>query len=459
MDPYPFSTEEWEACLKVLEALQTDPLNNPDNQRFKTLISSIRKKARKNIQKNLDDYLTSSKNNEDSDLEILKKSVIVQQALENRTLYSHTEEETSFSTIQKPQLCYCCHQPYHDIHFFYHKLCPTCADENYKNRSLTYDLSGQTVIITGGRVKIGYAATLQFLRSGAKVIATSRFPALGFEQFRKEKDYEQWKDRLFLYGLDLRNIRSVHEFTEYCYQNFESIEILVNNAAQTIKYPADYYQPLLAKEQLLLSSYAENRNLIGNGTPISNDKSEFLPLSHENFDVAPANRFGQPKDLRDKNSWNSLMDEIGTEELLEVNLINHISPYLLISALKPLMKKSHSERRHIINVTSTEGQFSYKSKNEFHPHTNMTKAALNMLTKTSAPDFVKDNIFMNAVDVGWISTGAAESKREKLFEKTRIPPLDSVDGAMRIFHPIMQINKGDLNLYGKLLKNYKETGW
>jgi NAD(P)-dependent dehydrogenase (short-subunit alcohol dehydrogenase family) len=123
------------------------------------------------------------------------------------------------------------------------------------------------------------------------------------------------------------------------------------------------------------------------------------------------------------------------------------------------MKKSQVERRHIINVTSTEGQFSYKSKNEFHPHTNMTKAALNMLTKTSAPDFVKDSIFMNAVDVGWISTGAAENKREKLFEKARIPPLDPVDGAMRIFHPIVQINNGDLNLYGKLLKNYKETGW
>lgn len=341
--------------------------------------------------------------------------------------------------------------------FFYHKLCPSCADENYKNRNLTHDFTGQTVIITGGRVKIGYAAALKFLRSGAKVIATSRFPALASEQFQGENDYDIWKDRLFLYGLDLRSLRSVHDFSDYCYQNFGSIDILINNAAQTIKYTPEYYQPLIAKEKLLLSHTPQN--LIGNKTPVHEREYDFLTLSQQDLSEIPVTRFGQPKDLRDKNSWNSLMDEIGTEELLEVNLINHISPYLLISALKPLMKKSPAEHRHIINVTSTEGQFSYKSKNEFHPHTNMTKAALNMLTKTSASDFVKDSIFMNAVDVGWISTGAIEVKRERLFEKTKIPPLDPVDGAMRIFHPIVQINEGKDQLYGKLLKNYRETEW
>ncbi|WP_278378166.1 SDR family NAD(P)-dependent oxidoreductase [Chryseobacterium arthrosphaerae] len=459
MDPYPFSNEEWETCLKVLEALQENPLHNPDNQRFKTLISSIRKKAQKNIRKNPEKYReTLEGHSKNQDLDILKKSVIVSKALENETLYTHVEEQNqTFSWLKKPQLCYCCHQPYHEVHFFYHKLCPPCADENYKNRNLHHDFTGQTVIITGGRVKIGYAAALKFLRSGATVIVTSRFPALAFEQFQKEEDYRIWKDQLFLYGLDLRSIKSIHEFSEYCYRNFGSIEILINNAAQTIKYSSEYYQPLVSKEKFLLSHSPQN--LIDNKTPVNKEEIEFLNLSHPYSPEMPVNRFGQPKDSRDKNSWNSLMDEIGTEELLEVNLINHISPYLLISALKPLMKKSTVKNRHIINVTSTEGQFSYKSKNEFHPHTNMTKAALNMLTKTSAPDFIKDNIFMNAVDVGWISTGAIESKREKLFEKTRIPPLDSVDGALRIFHPIVQINTGNHHLYGKLLKNYKETEW
>ncbi|WP_160138931.1 SDR family NAD(P)-dependent oxidoreductase [Chryseobacterium sp. c4a] len=459
MASYPFSNEEWETCLKVLEALQENPLHNPDNQRFKTLISSIRKKAQKNIGKNPEEYRDHQQLQAKSpDLEILKQSVIVKKALDNETLYTHTEEQAqSFSILQKPQLCYCCHQPYHQVHFFYHKLCPSCADENYKNRNLTHDFTGQTVIITGGRVKIGYAAALKFLRSGAKVVATSRFPALASEQFQGENDYDVWKDRLFLYGLDLRSLRSIHDFSDYCYQNFGSIEILINNAAQTIKYTPEYYQPLIVKEKLLLSRTPQN--LIENKTPVHGREHDFLTLSHQDLSEMPVTRFGQPKDLRDKNSWNSLMDEIGTEELLEVNLINHISPYLLISALKPLMKKSYAEHRHIINVTSTEGQFSYKSKNEFHPHTNMTKAALNMLTKTSASDFVKDNIFMNAVDVGWISTGAIESKRERLFEKTKIPPLDPVDGAMRIFHPIVKINQGDQEIYGKLLKNYQETGW
>lgn len=459
MEPYPFSREEWETCLRVLETLRDNPLHNPDNQRFKTLISSIRKNAQKNISKNPEKYRDQQElYSRNSDLEILKQSTIVSKALDNEALYAHNAEQIhSFSLLQKPQLCYCCHQPYHQVHFFYHKLCPFCSDENYKNRNLTYNFSNHTVIITGGRVKIGYATALKFLRSGAKVIVTSRFPALAFEQFQEEEDYETWKERIFLYGLDLRNLKSVQEFTEYCYTNFGTIEILINNAAQTIKYTSEYYQPLVLKEKYFLSQ--NPKNLIENKVPVNNEESDFLTLSHQHSFEMPLNRFGQPKDLREKNSWNSLMDEIGTEELLEVNLINHISPYLLISALKPLMKKSHMENKHIINVTSTEGQFSYKSKNEFHPHTNMTKAALNMLTKTSAPDFVKDGIFMNAVDVGWISTGAIETKREKLFEKTKIPPLDPVDGAMRIFHPIVQINDGNQKLYGKLLKNYKETEW
>lgn len=171
------------------------------------------------------------------------------------------------------------------------------------------------------------------------------------------------------------------------------------------------------------------------------------------------NRFGQPVDYREKNSWNSTLTEIGLEELLEVNLINHISPYILISELTALMQQSKHPQQFIINVTSSEGQFSYANKTVHHPHTNMTKAALNMLTRTSAADYVNKNIFMNSVDVGWISTGANEEKRARLFDNLMIPPLDSVDGAMRIIHPILEIKNGNTQLYGKLLKNYKEVDW
>jgi NAD(P)-dependent dehydrogenase (short-subunit alcohol dehydrogenase family) len=145
--------------------------------------------------------------------------------------------------------------------------------------------------------------------------------------------------------------------------------------------------------------------------------------------------------------------------LIEVNLINHISPYILISELTDLMAKSTYNERFIINVTSSEGQFSYVNKTVFHPHTNMTKAALNMLTRTSASDYVEKSIFMNSVDVGWVSTGAHEAKRQRLFDNLQIPPLDSVDGAMRIIHPILEIKQGNRDLYGKLLKNYQVVDW
>ena len=146
-------------------------------------------------------------------------------------------------------------------------------------------------------------------------------------------------------------------------------------------------------------------------------------------------------------------------ELMEVNLINQISPYFLIKELLPLLKASGSDKKHIINVTSSEGQFSYDRKTIFHPHTNMTKAALNMMTKTSAPDFEKHNIYMNAVDVGWISTGAKESLREKQFERGYIPPLDPVDGASRIIHPIYEAEINNSIFVGKLLKNYRIEEW
>lgn len=126
--------------------------------------------------------------------------------------------------------------------------------------------------------------------------------------------------------------------------------------------------------------------------------------------------------------------------------------------MKPLFEYSDFKERFIINVTSSEGIFSYVNKTIFHPHTNMTKAALNMMTLTSAKEFADRNIYMTSVDVGWISTGAKESLRKKQFEEGYIPPLDSVDGASRILDPIIQGIKGNI-IFGILLKNYKKTEW
>ena len=446
-----FSREEWETCLRVLNILKTNPFENPDNQQFKTLITSIAKQAKKLNKREL---LLEKKAKDHS---VLKSTSIVFNALNKTSNFSYGESLISdLQDLEIERRCYCCNEIYTKLHFYYHKLCPSCADYNYQQRNKKYDFSNYNVIITGGRVKIGYATVLKFLRANANVILTSRFPALALKQLSNESDYEQWSSNINVYGLDLRNLKAVQKFIDYCNNEIKCLDILVNNAAQTIKYPTTYYRSLIAKENNLLLK-SKSANLHQNNTPLASHGNQ-LPCNLDENEIH-LNRFGQPVDFRDKNSWNSNLTEIEIEELLEVNLINHIAPFQLISGLKNLMLKSDNKERFIINVTSSEGQFSYPNKNAFHPHTNMTKAALNMLTRTSAQDFINDSIFMNAVDVGWISTGVAEVKREKQFNDLKIPPLDPLDGAMRIIHPIDEILNGQKSLYGVLLKNYKIVDW
>jgi len=310
------------------------------------------------------------------------------------------------------------------------------------------------VILTGGRVKVGYATALKFLRNNAELTVTTRFPAIAYEQFQKEHDFEEWKNRLTVYGLDLRNLEALGQFIDFYFGKNDTLDILINNAAQTIQYNANYYASLLDNERKLLQNQE---------TPITPNKTNWI--ANEQIEdkvikqVVDLNRFGQPVDERLKNSWNSTLEEIDMRELLEVNLINQISPYILIKELSPLMRKSTFDSKFIINVTSSEGQFSYSNKTIFHPHTNMTKAALNMLTRTSGQDYARQNIFMNCVDVGWISTGAAEHLRKKQFNEGYIPPLDSVDGAARILHPIYEKIENNITFIGKLIKNYRIEDW
>jgi len=452
MTNYRFSQEEWNSCIKVLKELRNNPFENPDNKLLSGLISKIYKKAKKQNVKEV-----KIKTNK-IDLAALKNTFIAKNAINNTTLYSDKNRENSsnYYDLLKPKNCYACNSLYSKMHFFYGRMCPSCAEFNYDRRFDELDLSKSNVIITGARVKIGYAAALKLLRANANVIATSRFPAFALNQFMQEEDYSAWKDRLTVYGLDLRNLKAVEEFIQFFKANFTTLDVLINNAAQTIKYPDNHYLPISKGENQLLKQLSSSR-LIKNTTPVL--QQEKLLESSENLDDFEINRFGQPVDKRMKTSWNSTLEEISMYELLEVNLINQISPYFLIKELTPQFEKSNTKHKFIINVTSSEGQFSYNNKTMFHPHTNMTKAALNMMTRTAAMEYEKKNILMYAVDVGWISTGAIEPLRKTQFERGYIPPLDSVDGAARIMHPIYEaLNKEPLPV-GTLLKNYKVEQW
>jgi hypothetical protein len=77
-------------------------------------------------------------------------------------------------------------------------------------------------IVTGCRVKIGFHVTccstipceadallqvsLKLLRAGATVIGTTRFSRDAAERFAAEADFDSWRDRLELHGLDLRDL-------------------------------------------------------------------------------------------------------------------------------------------------------------------------------------------------------------------------------------------------------------
>lgn len=450
---YPFTNEEWENCLKVLITLKDDPLLNPDNKLFGTLITKIHKKFKKGRNKEIE------KNKKQTDLEINLKSTLSQIAINEKALFRDNIfiEKNDFTKLEFSKNCYCCNKSYDFAHSFYSRLCEDCSEENYQKRFQNVCLKDRNIILTGGRVKVGYATALRLLQNQANLVITTRFPAIALEQFQKEPDFKDWQDRLIVYGLDLRNIQEIAEFIKFYKSKFSSLNILINNAAQTIKYPNEYYLPILKKEQKILEILNQNQNLIENKTPVLEKMNALNQAYLENSNIK-LNRFDQPVDNREKTSWNSTLEEISLHELIEVNLINQIAPFFLIKELKPLLENSNFEEKFIINVTSSEGIFNHSNKTYFHPHTNMTKASLNMMTLTSAKEFSKKNIFMSCVDVGWISTGATENLRKKQFDQGYIPPLDPVDGASRILDPIIKgINKNPV--FGVLLKNYKTTPW
>ena len=165
-------------------------------------------------------------------------------------------------------------------------------------------------------------------------------------------------------------------------------------------------------------------------------------------------------DLRARNTWRLTLAEVATPEMLEVHLINAVAPFVLCSKLKPLMARDRTGDKHIVNVSAMEGIFSRGTKTDRHPHTNMAKAALNMMTLTSAKDYVQDGIHMNAVDTGWVTDEDpalhATRKRDELDFQ---PPLDIVDGAARICDPFFSGLATGFHVWGKFLKDYKPSAW
>ncbi len=396
--------------------------------------------------------------------------------------------------LHDARVCYICKKRFSVLHSFYDQLCVPCGDENFAKRSPRYDLRGRVALITGARVKIGYHAAIMMLRNGCDVVVTTRFPHDAAARFAKEADAADWLHRLSIWGLDLRHTPSVDALARHLASTLPRLDFVIHNACQTVRRPPGFYAHLMEGEassstlalpaaaEATLSSWrafaAAEQSMLGvsasaalsqlddHASPAqlaSSSSSAAASLSTLSalFPQGALDADLQQIDLRDHNSWRNTLGDTSPMELLEVMLVNAAAPFVLTSKLLPLLKRDNAGRdRHVVNVSAMEGQFYRRLKTDKHPHTNMAKAALNMLTRTSAMELYPQGIYMNAVDTGWITDeDPAHIATRKAKDHAFSPPLDIVDGAARIVDPIFDGLQTGKHQWGIFFKDYKPAPW
>jgi len=515
-NPNPLSDGDLHECMRVLRAIQADRshltrLTQDERRELLTLAGLVAKpeghelvKMRKAFRRAEREAAKQHDRNvtEQAGLRIQRRSATYAPLWLERPKPDGLGDRPEF---RRERHCYVCKKPFARMHRYYDSMCDACGDFNYAKREQAADLTGHYALVTGARVKIGFQASLKLLRAGAYVIATTRFPVDAAERYSMEPDFPAFRQRLQIHGLDLRHTPSVELFTRFLVERLPRLDYILNNACQTVRRPAGFFQHLLAREAESaaalpeawrgpLASHGELRRTLegsqvqsaGTPTAMTTTAAAMMAATARRYGegllhsaalsqrryldddfrggeaLFPADRYDEDRqqvDLREVNSWRLRMHEVETPELLEVQLVNAIAPYILNARLKPLMLRTPGHHKHVVNVSAMEGQFYRTTKTDRHPHTNMAKAALNMMTRTSAPDFVKDGIHMNAVDTGWVTDEDPAVHAARKADLGFSPPLDIIDGAARIVDPIFVGRLTGVHVWGQFLKNYKPAPW
>jgi NAD(P)-dependent dehydrogenase (short-subunit alcohol dehydrogenase family) len=459
----PIDPARLEICLSVLKEIDDLPLDHPDAVAvrratagiFKTVKQRRRKQARETVQAN-DNAVTAATatgatgriDDETAGIALVSKAI-----------------GSTAGVFKRARPCYICKERYTLVDAFYHQLCPECAALNHMKREARTDLSGKRALLTGGRAKIGMYIALRLLRDGAHTTITTRFPHDAVRRFKAMPDNEEWLGRLRVVGIDLRDPAQVVALADEV--GTAPLDILVNNACQTVRRRPQAYAPLIAAEAEVPGGRLPEMITFGHFTGESPaTKAIESGIAHEDVTrlaltagSTAIDAGGLVPDLVSSNSWVQVVDEVDAVELLEVQLCNVTAPFILVSRLREAMRKAEGRRKHIVNVSAMEGVFGRGYKGAGHPHTNMAKAALNMLTRTSAREmFETDQILMNSVDTGWITDERPHTTKMRLAEEGFHAPLDLSDGAARVYDPIVRGEQGE-DVYGCFLKDYQKSNW
>ncbi|WP_439674267.1 SDR family NAD(P)-dependent oxidoreductase [Embleya sp. MST-111070] len=467
-----------ELCLSVLAEVEDLDVEHPDAVRIRRATAAIYKSVKERRRKERRDRVLANDEAVTAATATGAPGRIDDETL-GIALTTATTTEIA-GVLKRARACYICKRRYREVDAFYHQLCPECAAFNRARRDQRTDLTGRRALLTGGRAKIGMYIALRLLRDGAHTTITTRFPNDAIRRFAAMPDSADWLHRLKIAGIDLRDPAQVVALADSVAEA-GPLDILINNAAQTVRRTPQAYAALAAAEAAPLPA-GELPEMVsfghvgGSGHVLlpgqsRGDDQALTPqaltaLALTSGSASPArietgtaiDAGGLVPDLDPVNSWVQRVHEVDPVELLEVQLCNVTAPFVLVSRLRPAMAAAKARRKYVVNVSAMEGQFSRGYKGPGHPHTNMAKAALNMLTRTSAEEMLSDGILMTAVDTGWITDERPHPQKMRLADEGFHAPLDLVDGAARVYDPIVRGEAGE-DLYGCFLKDYAPAAW